>query len=215
MKFNIIAISAAVLVFQQVVFAAPADTAMPVEDLATVNHDVANNEQVAAQIQDAVTMNLNAPASTNDNALESDLIAHYGWDKKSTQVLTTFLDTIDRLGDMIGPENLDAKSAGLLADFQAQARQLIAQAGYEYRQLADNRRVLTRLSTSESAVHEESVIGDLLQSLLKGLGDLLAKLKDSIKGTDIISKVLNGVLDLLIKIGNSLSDLLKKSAKSS
>lgn len=215
MKFNIIAISAAVLVFQQVVFAAPADTAMPVEDLATVNHDVAanNNEQVAAQIQDAVTMNLNAPASTNDNALESDLVTHYGWDKKSTQVLTTFLDTIDRLGDMVGPENLDAKSASLLADFQAQARQLIAQAGYEYRQLADNRRVLTRLSTSESGVHEQ-LIPELLQSLLKTLGDLLTKLKSSIKGTDIISKVLNTVLDLLISIATSLSNMLNKPAKS-
>jgi hypothetical protein len=117
MKINIIVISAAMLVFQQVVFAAPADTGMPAEDLAIANHDVANNEQVAAHIQDDVTINLNAPASTNDNALESDLIAHYGWDKKSTQVLTTFLDTIDRLGDMVGPESLDAKSAGLLADF--------------------------------------------------------------------------------------------------
>ncbi|SAM03034.1 hypothetical protein [Absidia glauca] len=210
MKFNILAISAAVLVFQQVVFAAPADTAMPVEDLATVNHDVANNEQVAAQIEDAVTMNLNAPTSANDNALEADLITHYGWDKKSTQVLTTFLDTIDRLGDMVGPENLDAKSAGLLADFQAQARQLIAQAGYEYRQLADNRRVLTRLSTSESAVHEESLIGDLLSPLLNGLKDLLTNLKKSFSGSDIISKVLNKVIDLLIKIATKLSDMLNK-----
>ncbi|KAI8330101.1 hypothetical protein BC941DRAFT_456954 [Chlamydoabsidia padenii] len=213
MKFNIIAISAAVLVFQQVVFAAPADGATQMEEVATVNSDVIanNNEQIASQIQDAVSMNLNTPApSTNDNALESDLVAHYGWDKKSTQVLTSFLDTIDRLGEMVGPENLDAKSAALLAEFQTQARELIAQAGYEYRQLADNRRVLTRISTE--AYHEQ-LIPELLQSLLKTLGDLLTKLKGSIKGDDVISKVLSTVLDLLINVGKALSDMLKPKPK--
>jgi hypothetical protein len=87
---------------------------------------------------------------------------------------------------------------------------LIAQAGYEYRQLADNRRVLTRISTSESAVHEKVMLIDVLSPLVDILNNFVCSLKNTLTGTDIVSKLLDHVIDLLIKIGSFLSDMLTK-----
>ncbi|ORZ06254.1 hypothetical protein BCR42DRAFT_427370 [Absidia repens] len=167
MKFNILALSATVFLFNQV-FAAPAD-----------NH---------------------ADVEVTDNALEADMIQH-GWDKKDTQVLTTFLDTIDRLGDIVGQASLGPAGSEALANFQSETQRLMAEAGYEYRQLSDNRRVLTRVS-SQSEFNSKADITGFISNLIKSLNDQLAKLQSALEGLKIpvlpgIVKIISGLLEQL------------------
>ncbi|CAO3593715.1 unnamed protein product [Absidia cylindrospora] len=182
MKFNILALSATVFLFNQV-FAAPADT---------------NSVEKVPHLE-------------TDNALEADLMTHHGWDKKDTEVLTTFLDSIDSLSEMVGQAATEYPAvAGVLTEFQTNAKQMMAEAGYEYRQLSDNRRVLTRVSSENGVFHEE-LIPELIDNLVKKLTGLLTTLQKKLSDLglpDIITKMIGSVAGLIQKIGDKISKFL-------
>jgi hypothetical protein len=148
------------------------------------------------------------------NSLEADLIKNLGWSKKDSSILTGFLNAIDQLSTIIGEkaqQNLDQATVDMLAEFQIHARDLIANAGYEYRQGADNHRVLTRIST----VHQSADgLAGTIEKLVSGLVKSLDKLKTSAKDNEALTKLLDLVEKLLKSLGTYLEKLLVKKPAS-
>jgi hypothetical protein len=104
-----------------------------------------------------------------DTLGEAELIESLGWGKKESQALTHFLRSVDQLGDLVNQqeEQVDPATTALLDEFQGHARDLMAHAVYEYLQLANNPRVLSRLSSEEG----------LVMNFLDTLNRLLAKVR--------------------------------------
>ncbi|SAL99557.1 hypothetical protein [Absidia glauca] len=117
----------------------------------------------------AATLNEQADAMKGgvDTLGEAELIESLGWGKKESQALTHFLRSVDQLGDLVHQQQVDPATTALLDEFQGHARDLMAHAVYEYLQLANNPRVLSRLSSEEG----------LVMNFLDTLTRLLAKVR--------------------------------------
>jgi hypothetical protein len=117
----------------------------------------------------AATLNEQADAMKGgvDTLGEAELIESLGWGKRESQALTHFLRSVDQLGDLVNQQQVDPATTALLDEFQGHARDLMAHAVYEYLQLANNPRVLSRLSSEEG----------LVMNFLDTLTRLLAKVR--------------------------------------
>ncbi|SAL99548.1 hypothetical protein [Absidia glauca] len=217
MKFNsLITLSAAALLFQQVLAADATAPSMNGEELSVASgtESVLSSPvpvDMQAPQEDAPQIAVDAEVP---NSLEADLIKNLGWSKKDSSILTGFLNAIDQLSTIIGEkaqQNLDQATVDMLAEFQMHARDLIANAGYEYRQGEDNHRVLTRIST----VHQSADgLAGTIEKLVSGLVKLLDKLKTSAKDNEALTKLLDLVEKLLKSLGAYLEKLLvNKPAK--
>lgn len=137
---------------------------------------------------------LNEPAGDDvmkggvDTLGEAELIESLGWGKKESQALTHFLRSVDQLGDLVHEqeEPVDPATTALLDEFQGHARDLMAHAVYEYLQLANNPRVLSRLSSEEG----------LVMNFLDTLNRLLAKIRAPAAGKP------SHLSDVLMVFGN-------------
>lgn len=112
--------------------------------------------------------------------LEVELMSSLGWSKEISGLLTKFLDMVDRM---------HPGGSTHLAEFQNEVRQLVANAGYAYR---SDHRVLTRMEQGPHYHESADEIAKLVLKLLKGLANAIDKLKESVKGIDFLTKLLNG-----------------------
>ncbi|SAL99549.1 hypothetical protein [Absidia glauca] len=113
--------------------------------------------------------------------LEEELMSAFGWGKEISGLLTRFLDVVDRM---------HPGGSTHLAEFQNEVRQLVANAGYAYR---SDRRVLTRMEQGPRYHESADEVAKFIVKLLKGLADAIDKLKESVKGIDFLTKLLNSV----------------------
>ncbi|KAI8089039.1 uncharacterized protein BX664DRAFT_349460 [Halteromyces radiatus] len=160
--------------------------------------------------QDILNLETNQPAL--DNALEADLIRKLGWEKTDSQVLTNFIEAVDKLGNMVDQEGMDSATSNMLSQFQANARQLINNAGYEYRLLADNRRILSRVSGTEQNTYREEMLNTLIERLVRGLVELLNSLRtgqgNAPMNTEVMNRLVGLITSVLQSVGRSLQDSL-------
>ncbi|KAI8342857.1 hypothetical protein BC941DRAFT_466525 [Chlamydoabsidia padenii] len=199
---NIIALSAGFL-FSHQVLATVSSLTNPGEEVSMATNTVIPQESMMIDTPASV----DAPASVETNALESDLMKHLGWSKKDSQVLTGFLNAIDQISTIVGEKaqrHLDQPTLDMLAEFQLGASQLMADAGYEYREVANHHRVLTRIRQD----YHPAAFSDVIEKLVMGLTGLLEKLKRAARGNDVLTKVLNLVTNILHSLGRYLEKLL-------
>jgi hypothetical protein len=113
--------------------------------------------------------------------LEAELMSAFGWSKEISGLLTKFLDVVDRM---------HPGGSTHLAEFQNEVRQLVANAGYAYR---SDRRVLTRMEQGPRYHESADEVAQWIVKLLNGLINSIDKLKESVKGVDFLTKLLNSV----------------------
>ncbi|KAI8342851.1 hypothetical protein BC941DRAFT_509729 [Chlamydoabsidia padenii] len=115
---------------------------------------------------------------------EADLIESLGWGKTESQALTQFLASVDQLGELVQEqEQGDNNTTALVNEFRGHAQELMAHAVYEYLQLANNPRVLSRLSSEEG----------LVMNFLDTLNKLISKVRAPGKPLSDILKIFNNI----------------------
>lgn len=218
MKFNtLITLSAAALLFQQVLASDATTPSMNGEELSVASGAdtvLSSPAPVDMQTPQEIPQVVDAKDAKQPNTLEADLIKNLGWSKKDSSILTGFLNAIDQLSTIIGEkaqQHLDQATVDMLAEFQIHARDLMANAGYEFRQLADSHRVLARISTVHTSADG---FASVIEKLITGLVGLLDQLKTSVKGNEPLTKLLDLVENLLKSLGTYLEKLLAKKATS-
>ncbi|CAO3588970.1 unnamed protein product [Absidia cylindrospora] len=208
MKLSLIIFSAVILGVHQVI-AAPA----------SVSKSISSSVKAAVP---GVTSSLVAPTMLPEGAitLDSPLVQELGWSQNDIDILTGFLNAIDRLGDLTG-QQFDPATQQLLSDFQAEARELIANAGYKYQlSKADNMNtngILSRILVEDAVgtiIYKPKGLPEVVDGLVKALEQLLEKLQKKADDGSILSeKLLTFINNLLTSLGKQIEDHLFPKSK--
>ncbi|ORZ11173.1 hypothetical protein BCR42DRAFT_494205 [Absidia repens] len=217
MKLSLLHFSVVILGVHQVI-AAPAP-------VASVSSSMESSNAVQA-VPDA-TSSLAAPtvlpvadAAEGSIALDLPLVQELGWGQNDIDVLTGFLEAIERLGELAGSQqSLDPVTQQLLRDFQAEARELIANAGYTYQLAKDSTEglVLSRIFVEDGVGaigYHPKGIPEVVEGLVKGLAHLLETLKKKADDGSVISQwIYTLVNNLLTTLGKKLEEAILPKIK--